>query len=129
MPETVFFGVVTFLIVLGPLIILHELGHLWTARRFGVKTLEFGFGYPPRAGGIWSGNTVVSLDDQTVFEIDRGSLNGKVATVSTVLDERDRTVALNVRERKKGDDAEASRGVSIVTGRIKSVETLSLIHI
>ena len=127
MPETVFFGVVTFLIVLGPLIILHELGHLWTARRFGVKTLEFGFGYPPRAGGIWSGNTVVSLDDQTVFEIDRGSLNCKVATITTVLDERDRTLALSVRERKKGDDAEASRGVSIVTGRIKSVETDRLI--
>ena len=127
MPETVFFGVVTFLIVLGPLIILHELGHLWTARRFGVKTLEFGFGYPPRAGGIWSGNTVVSLDDQTIFEIDRGSLNGKVATISTVLDERDRTVALNVRERKKGDDAEASRGVSIVTGRIKCVGTDRLV--
>ena len=127
MPETVFFGVVTFLIVLGPLIILHELGHLWTARRFGVKTLEFGFGYPPRAGGIWSGNTIVSIDDQTVFEIDHGSLNGKVATISTMLDDHDRTVALSVRERKKGDDAEASRGVSIVTGRIKSVETDRLV--
>ena len=127
MPETVFFGVVTFLLVLGPLIILHELGHLWTARRFGVKTLEFGFGYPPRAGGIWSGNTSVLIDDQTVFEIDRRSLSGKVSTISIMLDEHDRTVALSVRERVKGDDAEASQGGSIVTGRIKSVEADRLV--
>ena len=127
MPETVFFGVVTFLLVLGPLIILHELGHLWTARRFGVKTLEFGFGYPPRAGGIWSGNTSVLIDDQTVFEIDRRSLSGKVSTISIMLDEHDRTVALSVRERVKGDDAEASEGGSILTGRIKSVEADRLV--
>ncbi|MCS5644033.1 MAG: site-2 protease family protein [Dehalococcoidia bacterium] len=127
MPETVFFGVVTFLLVLGPLIILHELGHLWTARRFGVKTLEFGFGYPPRAGGIWSGNTSVLIDDQTVFEIDRRSLSGKVSTISIMLDEHDRTVALSVRERVKGDDAEASQGGSILTGRIKSVEADRLV--
>ncbi len=127
MPETVFFGVVTFLLVLGPLIILHELGHLWTARRFGVKTLEFGFGYPPRAGGIWSGNTFVLIDDQTVFEIDRRSLSGKVSTISIMLDEHDRTVALSVRERVKGDDAEASQGGSILTGRIKSVEADRLV--
>ncbi|MQG37986.1 MAG: PDZ domain-containing protein [SAR202 cluster bacterium] len=123
MPETVFFGVVTFLIVLGPLIILHELGHLWTARRFGVKTLEFGFGYPPRAGGIWSGNTPILIDDQTVFEVDRRNIDRKLVTISTALDEYDRTVALVVRERMKGDDGEASRGVSIITGRIKSVES------
>ena len=127
MPETVFFGVVTFLLVLGPLIILHELGHLWTARRFGVKTLEFGFGYPPRAGGIWSGNTSVLIDDQTVFEIDRRSLSGKVSTISIMLDKHDRTVALSVRERVKGDDAEASQGGSILTGRIKSVEADRLV--
>lgn len=127
MPETVFFGVVTFLLVLGPLIILHELGHLWTARRFGVKTLEFGFGYPPRAGGIWSGNTSVLIDDQTVFEVDRRSLSGKVSTISIMLDEHDRTVALSVRERVKGDDAEASQGGSILTGRIKSIEADRLV--
>ena len=89
MPETVFFGVVTFLIVLGPLIILHELGHLWTARRFGVKTLEFGFGYPPRAGGIWSGNTVVTLDDQTIFEIDRGSFEQNTRHIVTLLKKKE----------------------------------------
>jgi regulator of sigma E protease len=122
MPETVFFGVVTFLLVLGPLVILHELGHLWTARKFGVKTLEFGFGYPPRAGGIWSGATPVTIDDETVFEIDRDALIGQVATVRTMLDEQGRSIAVSVRKRAKGDDAEASEGGLIVTGKVKAIE-------
>ena len=122
MPETVFFGVVTFLIVLGPLVILHELGHLWTARKFGVKTLEFGFGYPPRAGGLWSGKTPVLIDAETVYEIDKESLIGKTATIRTVRDEQGRSVAVSVRPRAKGDDAEASEGGLIVTGKIKSID-------
>jgi len=122
MPETVFFGVVTFLLVLGPLVILHELGHLWTARRFGVKTLEFGFGYPPRAGGIWSGSTPVLVDSETSFEIDRDALVGKTATVRTMRDEQGRSIAVSVRPRAKGDDSEASEGGMIVTGKIKSFE-------
>ena len=122
MSETVFFGVVTFLIVLGPLVILHELGHLWTARRFGVKTLEFGFGFPPRVGGIWTGKTSVHVDDQTAYEIDRDSLVGKTATIRTLLDEQGRSVAVSIRPRAKGDDAEASQGGLIITGKIKSFD-------
>jgi len=37
----------TFLI-LSLLVLLHELGHFWAARKFGVKVLEFGFGLPPK---------------------------------------------------------------------------------
>ncbi|MDG0866290.1 site-2 protease family protein [Candidatus Lucifugimonas marina] len=122
MPETVFFGVVTFLLVLGPLVILHELGHLYTARRFGVKTLEFGFGYPPRAGGIWSGKTPVLVDSETSFEIDKESLVGKTATIRTMRDEQGRSIAVSVRPRAKGDDSEASEGGMIVTGKIKSFD-------
>jgi regulator of sigma E protease len=122
MPETVFFGVVTFLIVLGPLVVLHELGHLWTARKFGVKTLEFGFGYPPRVGGIWSGKTPILVDRETVYEIDKESLIGKTATIRTIRDEQGRSVAVRVRSRAKGDDAEASEGGLLVTGKIRSID-------
>ncbi|HIF73386.1 MAG TPA: PDZ domain-containing protein [Dehalococcoidia bacterium] len=122
MPETVFFGVVTFLLVLGPLVIFHELGHLWTARRFGVKTLEFGFGYPPRAGGMWSGATPVSIDDETLFEIKRDGLVNKLVTVRTMLDEQGNQIAVTVRKRAKGDDAEASTGGLIVTGKVRSID-------
>ena len=127
MPATVFFGILTFLIVLGPLVVLHELGHLWTARRFGVKTLEFGFGYPPRAGGIWSGKTPVLVNAQTVYEIDRNLLVGRVVAIRTVLDSDDNLVAVSVREKGKGDDAEASGGSLITIGKVKADEGARLI--
>jgi regulator of sigma E protease len=38
-----------FLIILGVLVFVHELGHFLAAKRAGVKVEEFGFGYPPRA--------------------------------------------------------------------------------
>lgn len=41
-----------FLIVLGILVFVHELGHFYVARKNGVKVDEFGFGFPPRIGGF-----------------------------------------------------------------------------
>jgi len=46
-----FLTIVIFVIVLSVLVFAHELGHFWTARIFGVKAAEFGFGFPPRAIG------------------------------------------------------------------------------
>jgi len=40
---------VSFAIVLGILVFIHELGHYWVARRNGIVVEEFGMGYPPRA--------------------------------------------------------------------------------
>ncbi|NMC51233.1 RIP metalloprotease RseP [Candidatus Kuenenbacteria bacterium] len=41
----------TFFIILGLLVLVHELGHFLSARLFRVKADEFGFGLPPRAIG------------------------------------------------------------------------------
>lgn len=47
--------VLIFIIVLGALIFVHELGHFLMARRSGMKVEEFGFGFPPRLGGfVWN---------------------------------------------------------------------------
>lgn len=43
--------IIIFLIVLSVLVFVHEFGHFMTARFFGVKAEEFGFGFPPRAIG------------------------------------------------------------------------------
>jgi regulator of sigma E protease len=43
--------IIIFILVLTVLVAAHELGHFFTARRFGVKAEEFGFGFPPRAIG------------------------------------------------------------------------------
>ncbi len=42
-------AVIAFLVVLGPLVLIHELGHFIALRLTGVTVLEFGFGFPPRA--------------------------------------------------------------------------------
>jgi regulator of sigma E protease len=42
-------AVAAFLVVLGPLVLIHELGHFIALRLTGVTVLEFGFGFPPRA--------------------------------------------------------------------------------
>ncbi len=44
-------AILAFVLVLGVLVLAHELGHFLTARLFGVKAEEFGFGYPPRIIG------------------------------------------------------------------------------
>jgi regulator of sigma E protease len=41
--------VVLFILVLGVLVIIHEIGHFASARLAGVRVLEFGIGFPPRA--------------------------------------------------------------------------------
>lgn len=46
-----FITIITFIIILGLLILVHELGHFVTARNFKVKAEEFGFGLPPRIFG------------------------------------------------------------------------------
>ncbi|MDD5396882.1 MAG: RIP metalloprotease RseP [Candidatus Moranbacteria bacterium] len=56
-----------FLVILGILVFVHELGHFVVARRNGIKADEFGFGFPPRAIGCY-------LDEKTnKWKIVKGS--------------------------------------------------------
>lgn len=72
--------ILIFVIILGLLVFVHELGHFLTAKRNGIRVDEFGFGFPPRLFGfvkdeasgkyriVWgskdmpSGRTVYSLN-------------------------------------------------------------------
>ena len=47
------FGTLVFM--LGPIILIHELGHFIVARLAGVRVEEFGFGLPPRLLTLWHG--------------------------------------------------------------------------
>jgi regulator of sigma E protease len=51
--------VLAFILILGGLVIIHELGHFFTARAFRVRVLEFGIGFPPRAKVLASGGETV----------------------------------------------------------------------
>jgi regulator of sigma E protease len=42
-------AIVLFIVVLGGIVLIHELGHYLTAKALNVRVLEFGIGFPPRA--------------------------------------------------------------------------------
>lgn len=44
--------IIIFVIILGLLVLVHEMGHFLAAKKAGVHVEEFGFGYPPRAISI-----------------------------------------------------------------------------
>ncbi len=46
--------VLIFIIVILVLVVIHELGHFFVAKSFGVRVDEFGVGYPPRAGKLFT---------------------------------------------------------------------------
>src|SRR3972149_11126960 len=55
-------AILIFIAILSLLILVHELGHFFMARKFGIKVEEFGFGYPPRLWGKKIGETIYSLN-------------------------------------------------------------------
>ena len=65
--ESALIAIGTLVPMLLILVVIHELGHFFTARALGVKVLEFGVGFPPRAFSIYTGKTRVLIDPQTRF--------------------------------------------------------------
>jgi regulator of sigma E protease len=57
-----FLTIGAFLLVLFIVVLAHEIGHYATAKLFGVRVLEFGFGYPPRIASVKYGDTDYSLN-------------------------------------------------------------------
>ena len=45
-------SVLAFLVIFSLLILIHEFGHFYTAKKFGVKVEEFGLGIPPKLWGF-----------------------------------------------------------------------------
>jgi regulator of sigma E protease len=44
------------------LVLVHEAGHFFTAKRFGIRVDEFGFGFPPRIASFKKGETEYSIN-------------------------------------------------------------------
>ncbi len=55
-------SIVIFIIVLSVLVLVHESGHFFAARRAGILVEEFGFGLPPRIFGKKFGETLYSIN-------------------------------------------------------------------
>ena len=80
--------IVTFFLILSVLVFVHEFGHFWVARKFGVKAEEFGFGFPPRVFGFYkakdgkwkkiAGNGEVKDAADTVYSVNWIPMGGFV---------------------------------------------------
>jgi regulator of sigma E protease len=63
--------VVLFFVMLGVLVVIHEIGHFVAARLAGIRVHEFGIGFPPRA-------RVVGRDHETVYTLNWLPIGGFV---------------------------------------------------
>lgn len=54
--------IIIFLLVLGTIVFVHELGHFFMAKLYGVKVEEFGLGFPPKIFGFKKGETEYTLN-------------------------------------------------------------------
>ncbi|MBT6069244.1 hypothetical protein HOG48_05830 [Candidatus Peregrinibacteria bacterium] len=59
---TILISIIAFILIFSVLILVHEFGHFWMARRAGVRVDEFGFGLPPRIWGKKKGDTLYSVN-------------------------------------------------------------------
>lgn len=57
-----FLEILIFILILGILVLSHELGHLIVAKRAGVRVDEFAFGFPPRLFQKKIGETLYSFN-------------------------------------------------------------------
>ena len=55
-------SVIIFIIILLVLVIVHECGHFFTAKKFGIRVDEFGFGFPPKLFGKKFGETEYTVN-------------------------------------------------------------------
>lgn len=55
-------SIILFFAILAILVLVHEFGHFFAAKRFGVRVDEFGLGFPPRIWGKKVGETMYSIN-------------------------------------------------------------------
>ncbi len=53
---------IIFILILSVLVLIHEFGHFFSAKKMGVRVEEFGYGIPPRIWGKKIGETVYSIN-------------------------------------------------------------------
>jgi len=62
----IFWLVGTLVVVLGPIVLIHELGHFIFAKLAGVRVEEFGLGFPPRLLKLWRGKGYLEIADTRI---------------------------------------------------------------
>ena len=130
MSPTLVYGLLLAVLILGPLVVLHEFGHYFAAKIKGVKVLEFGFGFPPRAFGIWTGSTPISTFTHTRYDAEGGRTALRVGQMVTILGEErsDGTIdAASVTEFEKKDISTAQSSASVFVGKVRRIDADSIV--
>ena len=52
--QSLILAIIAFSVTIIPAIIIHELGHFFAAKLVGISILEFGIGFPPRLGRLFT---------------------------------------------------------------------------
>ena len=132
--ETILIAVGSLVPLLLILVVIHEFGHYATARAMGVKVLEFGVGFPPRAFGVYTGNTLVLIDDATRFVGLSGSDDlerGRQVKVSSMEDGHGNLVArviqLSQGLEQQEEDRPGEENLLKHEGRIRSITGGSMV--
>lgn len=55
-------SIIIFILILGIIVLIHELGHFIAAKKNGIRVEEFGIGFPPRIFGKKIGETIYSIN-------------------------------------------------------------------
>src|SRR3990167_6394660 len=55
-------SIIIFINILLVLVLVHEFGHFFTAKKFGIRVDEFGFGFPPKLFSFKKGETEYSFN-------------------------------------------------------------------
>lgn len=55
-------NIIIFILILLVLVLVHEFGHFYSAKKFGIRVDEFGFGFPPKLFSKKFGETEYSLN-------------------------------------------------------------------
>ena len=115
--NTIIFGILVALLMLGPLIILHEFGHFFAAKLSKVKVLEFGFGFPPKIFGIWTGSTEYFIAEKSGFEHNQFNKGDMVAVHYVEGDDHERYIVLM----EPITNHKSAPKVLTITGKIREI--------
>ncbi len=121
----------TVIVMLGPILLIHELAHFILAKMAGVRVEEFGFGFPPRLIGLWRGAGHLSIEGTRVtvprgFKLPAGLEPGdRVAAVTRRGDEGhvlERVILLAEDESETGQGRGQVDGGTRMAGAVTGVE-------
>ena len=101
-------GAALLLVILVPLVLIHELGHFVVARLVNIRVLEFGLGFPPRA-------KVIGHDHETEYTLNWLPIGGFVRLEGEEENSDDPRAFTNASLKKQLTVLAAGVGMNVVT--------------